>query len=137
MPVYWIGAYSLQAFSARSFFGSLLGWMFPFWFLLGHAWFYGEMELFTTPFLGMVRFDPFFQGLGVGQWVTLGYLAALLLVSGGYMLGYGRDEKIRTARPMWSSMSSCGQGCWSSWATCTSITVLDSVSIPQRSMFNS
>lgn len=96
MPMYWIGAYSLQALSARSFFGSLLGWMFPFWFLLGHAWFYGEMELFTAPFLAMGRFGPLFQGLEGEQWATLGYLAALLLVSGGYMLGYGRDEKIRT-----------------------------------------
>ena len=44
----------------------------------------------------MGRFGPLFQGLGGEQWATLGYLAALLLVSGGYMLGYGRDEKIRT-----------------------------------------
>ena len=96
MPVCWVGAYSLQALSVRSFLGSLLGWMFPFWFLLGHAWFYGEMELFTAPFLRMGQFGPLCQGVGVGQWAVLGYLAALLLVAGGYMLGYGRDEKIRT-----------------------------------------
>ena len=54
------------------------------------------MDLFTAPFLGMGRFYPLFQGLDGGQWAVLGYLAALLLVAGVYMLGYGRDEKIRT-----------------------------------------
>lgn len=96
VPLYWIGAYSLQALSLRSFFGSLLGWMFPFWFLLGHAWFYGEMELFTAPFNEMVRFSPVFQGFEGRDWGTLAYLLVLFLVAGSHALARGFDDKIRT-----------------------------------------
>lgn len=96
LPLYWIGAYTLQALTARSFFGSLLGWMFPFWFLLGHAWFYGEMELFTAPFKEMAELTPLFQGLGYGRWGTIGYLFLLFLVAGSHTLLHGLEEKIRT-----------------------------------------
>lgn len=96
LPVYWIGAYSLQALTCRSFFASLLGWMFPFWFLLGHAYFYGEMGLFVAPFVEMWRIGPFFQGFeGETLW-TLAYLFILFLVSACHVLLYGLEDKIRT-----------------------------------------
>ena len=96
VPIYWIGAYSLQALTLRSFFGSLLGWMLPFWFLLGHAWFHGEMGLFTAPFIEMGQLGPVFQGFEGGQWGALGYLLVLFLAAGGHILVRGFDDKIRT-----------------------------------------
>ena len=39
--VLWIlEAYRFQSLTLRSFCGALLGWMLPYWFLIGHAFFY-------------------------------------------------------------------------------------------------
>lgn len=96
LPVYWMGAYMLQALSWRSFFGSLLGWMFPFWFLLGHAYFYGDMKLFVEPFVEMGHFCPLFHGFGEGKLWILAYLFVLFLVAACHVLLRGLDDKIRT-----------------------------------------
>lgn len=96
LPLYGVGAYSLQAFSPRSFFGLLLGMAFPFWFLLGHAWFYGEMELFTSPFREMVQFGPVFRGFTADQAMAWGYLLVLFLPSVCHVLASGHDDKIHT-----------------------------------------
>lgn len=96
LPIYWIGAYSLQALSWRGFFASLLGWMFPFWFLLGHAYFYGDMQLFVAPFAEMLHFTTPFQGFNAGRLWTFVYLFILFLVSACHVLLHGLEDKIRT-----------------------------------------
>ena len=51
-PIFWIGAYNFQSLQPKSFFASLVGWSVPYWLLLGHALYYGQMELFCQPFRG-------------------------------------------------------------------------------------
>lgn len=97
LPLYWIGAYSFQSLSARSFCASLVGWALPYWFLLGHACWYGEMSLFTAPFADLVSGHPLLQGLDTRRLVLLGYLFGVYAVSAGRFLAVGYyEDKIRT-----------------------------------------
>ena len=61
VPIFWIGAYNFQSLQPKSFFASLVGWSVPYWLLLGHALYYGQMELFCQPSascdLRSTRFD--------------------------------------------------------------------------------
>ena len=61
LSVLWIfEAHRFQALKPRSFCGALLGWVVPYWFLFGHAFFYNQMELFYRPFTELVTFGkPF------------------------------------------------------------------------------
>lgn len=96
MPCYWMGAYMFRSLQLRSFLASLLGCSLPYWFLLGHALFHGQMELFdgiwTLSHLGTLH--PFH--LALWQWVTLFYLFMLYIVSTIHSLLTGYDDKLRT-----------------------------------------
>ena len=96
IPVFWIGAYNFHALNLKSFFASLLGWGLPCWFLLGHAWFHGEMELFLHPFRELGSLGAPFRGWTVELVPTLAYVALLLAVSGAHCLVAGHEDKIRT-----------------------------------------
>ena len=98
IPVWLIGSYSFQSLTVRSFCGALIGLTLPYWFLLGHAFFYGQMELFYQPFTELVHFqriDPL-KELSLWELVTLGYLFILFVVSAVHCIVCGFDDKIRT-----------------------------------------
>ena len=97
IPLFWIGAYSFQALTLKSIFGSLTGWCLPYWFLFGHAYFHEKMELFYQPFLELVHFHPVtFSGFPLWEAVTLAYLFVVFAVSSVHCLVAGYDDKIRT-----------------------------------------
>ena len=97
IPLYWIGAHSFQALTPKSFFGSLVGWALPYWFLLGHAYFYDEMGLFYQPFIELATFHPInLWDFPLWEIATLGYLFVLYLVSSIHCLVAGYEDKIRT-----------------------------------------
>lgn len=96
LPLYWVGGYWFQSLSVKSFCGSLLGVMLPYWFLFAHAYWYGELSLFALPFLDLADFDPLFRGLDAGRGVLLAYLFVLFAVSAGHFLSWGHEDKIRT-----------------------------------------
>lgn len=97
IPIFWIGAYSFQALTPKSFFGGLIGWTLPYWFLFGHAYFYGEIELFYQPFIELVTFHPItLWNFPLWEIATLGYLFLLFIVSSVHCLVAGYEDKIRT-----------------------------------------
>ena len=97
IPLFWIGAHSFQALTPKSFFGSLVGWSLPYWFLLGHAYFYDEMELFYQPFIELGTFQPVtLQDFPLWEIATLGYLFVMFTVSSVHCLVAGYEDKIRT-----------------------------------------
>ena len=95
-PLFWAGAYQFRSLQGKSFVASLLGWALPYWFLLGHAYFYGQMELFCRPFREMVDFAPLHFDFRPDEWFALGYLFVLYAVSSGHCLVAGYEDKIRT-----------------------------------------
>lgn len=96
VPVFWIGAYNFKSLQLKSFVASLLGWSLPYWFLLGHAYFYGQMDLFYQPFRELVRFSPVAQDWPLHEVATLAYLVVLLIVSVAHCLVAGYEDKMRT-----------------------------------------
>jgi len=98
IPVWFLGAYNMQSLTPKSLFAGLTGWFFPFWFLLGHAYFYGEMELFYRPFQQLTTFYPIrdFLAISLSQWIILGYLLLIYIVSIIHILVKGYQDKIRT-----------------------------------------
>lgn len=96
IPVFWLGSYSFQSLHPKSFFASLIGWSVPYWFLLGYAYFYGQMELFCQPFRELVTFQPIRFGFQPWEAITIGYLLLLFIVSSGHCLAAGYEDKIRT-----------------------------------------
>ena len=96
LPVFWIGTYNFRSLTPRSFPASLLGWFLPYWFLLGHCYFYGDMETFYRPFRELTAFQPVDFGLQPDEAVTLGFLFVLFAVSAGHAVATGYEDKIRT-----------------------------------------
>ena len=99
LSVLWIfEAHRFQALKPRSFCGALLGWVVPYWFLFGHAFFYNQMELFYRPFTELVTFGkPFdLQILQPWELAVLGYLLVLFIVSAAHCIIAGFEDKIRT-----------------------------------------
>lgn len=98
IPIWLIGAYNFQSFTLRSFCGAIIGWSVPYWFLLGHAFYHGQMELFYQPFIEMVHYEPirFGQEFALWELVTLGYLFVLYIVSAVHCIVSGYEDKIRT-----------------------------------------
>lgn len=80
----------------QSFFASLVGWSVPYWLLLGHALYYGQMELFCQPFRELVTFAPTRFDYQPWELATLGYLLVLFIVSAAHCLIAGYEDKIRT-----------------------------------------
>lgn len=95
-PIFWIGARNFQSLRPKSFFASLVGWSVPYWFLLGHAYFHGKMEMFYQPFRELATFTPL--GFDYPLWLlaTIGYLFVLFIVSSAHCLVAGYEDKIRT-----------------------------------------
>lgn len=96
VPVFWLGAYLFRSLHFRSFFASLFGWALPYWFLLAHAYFYGQMELFCQPFREMVYFAAWHPCFHPNEWAVLAYLFVLYAVSTFHCLLLGYEDKIRT-----------------------------------------
>lgn len=96
VPIGWIGAYNFRSLTPKSFLASLLGWFLPYWFLLGHCYFYGDMETFYRPFRELVTFRPVDFGLQPDEAMTLGFLFVLFTASAGHAFATGYEDKIRT-----------------------------------------
>lgn len=97
-PVWLIGAYNFQSLTFRSFCAAIVGWSLPYWFLLGHAFFYGQMDLFYNTFRELGTFHPIRFGEAFQWWelVTLAYLFVMFVVSAIHCMVAGYQDKIRT-----------------------------------------
>lgn len=96
MPLFWVGAFNFQSLRPKSFFASLTGWSLPYWFLLGHAYYHEQMELFYAPFRELTTFTPFGTTVPLHELATIGYLLVLFVVSAAHCLISGYEDKIRT-----------------------------------------
>ena len=98
IPIWLMGASGFQSLTFRSFCSAIIGWSIPYWFLLGHAFFHNEIELFYQPFIHLADFRDIDFGRDFQLWevVTLGYLFILYIVSSIHCIVAGYEDKIRT-----------------------------------------
>lgn len=96
VPLFWAGAWQLRALTPRSLTASLTGWFLPYWFLLGHAYFHEEMELFRMPFQALASFSPVDFSFSPSEIATLAYLFVLFAVSSVHYLLTAYNDKLDT-----------------------------------------
>ena len=96
VPVLLLGAYNFKALTLRTFFAGLIGVSVPYWFLLGHAFFYGEMSLFYAPFIELCSFRPIdYSSIGLPLVVSVLFIVFLLIVSSVHYMLTSYQDKIR------------------------------------------
>ncbi len=97
IPLFWIGFYYFRSLSWKSFFASLIGILAAYFFLSGWSIYKGNLTLL---FERMPRIESFSQfnviELSVFDWITMGFVVFLLIVSGLDIFMVGVSEKIRT-----------------------------------------
>ncbi|KAA6340007.1 hypothetical protein EZS27_012103 [termite gut metagenome] len=96
IPVLILGANSFRSLSIRSFFALLIGWGVPYWFLLGYAFPAHRMDLFYQPFAELVNFEEVGFKFQTWEWVTLGFIFILCVVSSVHSYVTSYMDKIRT-----------------------------------------
>lgn len=97
VPLLLIGAYNFKSLTARTFFAGIFGLSLPYWFLLGHAFFYDRMELFYAPFVELSTFLPIgYSGLQLCQLLSGAFVTVLFIISSIHSLVTSYQDKIKT-----------------------------------------
>lgn len=97
IPIMFIGAFNFQALTIRSFLAAIIGWSLPYLLLLGHAFYYDNMDMFYQPFIELTTFYPIdFKYLQPWEIATLAYTFILYVVSVIHSLVQGHKDKNRT-----------------------------------------
>lgn len=99
LPVLWVLlATNVLAFSARTFFASILGIAAPYWFVGAYYIYTNNLQSLWTHFLGIAQFEPLFNlsVLNTPRIITLVFVLALALLGSIHFLLYSYQDKIRT-----------------------------------------
>lgn len=98
VPLWLIGAWNFQSLTFRSLCAAVMGWMLPYWMLLGYAVVNEQMNVFVAPFIELSTFQPIHHWADLPTWVlvTLGFLLIEFIVSAAHYLITGNEDKIRT-----------------------------------------
>lgn len=96
-PILLLGTYNFKAFTLRTFFAGLIGLSVPYWFLLGHAFYYGQMSLFYSPFKDLIEFSPVFSTqVSIPFMLSASVVVLLLIVSSLHYALTSYEDKIRS-----------------------------------------
>ncbi len=96
-PVLLLGTYKFKALTLRTFFAGLIGLSVPYWFLLGHAFYYDRMSLFYAPFVDLTDFLPLFSTQVPLPLILFAAIVVLLLiVSSLHYALTSNEDKIRS-----------------------------------------
>lgn len=98
VPVLWVLlATNVLAFSARTFFASLLGIIGPYWFVGAYCVLTGNPEYLADHFLELAQFgEPFdYTALDTPRLLTLGFVLFLAILGSAHFLIYSYLDKIR------------------------------------------
>lgn len=96
-PIFLLGIYNFKALTLRTFFAGFIGLSVPYWFLLGHAFYYGQMSLFYAPFKDLIDFIPVFSTQLQLPFVLFASIVILLLiVSSLHYALTSYEDKIRS-----------------------------------------
>lgn len=95
-PVFWLSMFNFNILSPRSFTASLLGLALPYWFALGHAYFYDTLDLFSQKIAEMATLTPLDWGvLNPSQIILLIFLLILFLTAATHQLTNSHKDNIR------------------------------------------
>ncbi len=98
-PFWLLSAAKFQPLSLRNLCSAIIGLIFPYWFLFGYAFFWGDITLFYQPFIDLTTFTPSFQ-LSQCSWneiVVYAYMLLLYLAAIVHRVLNGHRNNIRTS----------------------------------------
>ncbi|SFG16453.1 hypothetical protein [Prevotella sp. KH2C16] len=99
IPFLWIlAAVNILSLSWRNFWASILGLVFPYWFVGGFYVYTGQMDVFLNHFVQLADFE-WFMNYGVTTWaqlITFVYVSLLGLTGSIHFLRNSFLDKIRT-----------------------------------------
>ena len=99
VPVLWVlMAFCLRAFTARTFFASLLGLLTPYWLVMPIFLYISTPEAAISHFSELASFQAFgdYSIIDEHEWLTFGWLCLLSLISIIHYANQGYQDKIRT-----------------------------------------
>lgn len=99
LPILWILlATNVMAFSARTFFATLLGIASPYWFAAAYFIYVGDLSFFPRHFIELIQVGPMldFTTIDEHRIVTAIFVAALAIIGATHFLMYSYLDKIRT-----------------------------------------
>ncbi|MGI6243150.1 MAG: hypothetical protein ACOYJK_06405 [Prevotella sp.] len=99
VPILWIlMANNVMAFSARTFFASILGVIAPYWFLAPYYIYIGNADFFARHFTNLVQIDSVFNLslLDEHRIITIIFIFLLALIGSLHFIYYSYQDKIRT-----------------------------------------
>lgn len=96
--IWLLTAISFQSLSFRGLFAALLGWIVPYFLLVGHAYYHEQPELIAAPFLQMINVEPLQWDTNFPLWqmIMIGYLLIVFISSLLHCISTGYEDKIRT-----------------------------------------
>lgn len=65
LPLFTVSKIAFNCFNLRTIFASILGFLTPIWFLLAHAIWHDQMNLFYYPFLNLLNWQGLFDYAGL------------------------------------------------------------------------
>lgn len=98
LPVLWIMmAVYIMCFSLKTFFASLLGIVFPYWFVAAWLLYTDNISYLATQFLSIVQFQrPFaLEQIGLHQWLTFGFIVLAAAIGAIHFILYSYQDRIR------------------------------------------
>lgn len=99
VPVLWVlMGTNLLSLSWRNVLASLLGVVFPYWFLGGYCLYADKLDAFIAHFVSMADFSWFldYSAVTMQEAVSFGFIALLGLIGAVHFLRQSYNDKIRT-----------------------------------------
>ncbi len=97
IPLLWYGMYLFRVLSFRTFLATLLAPVVIYWIVLVYAFGQQDMGLFLPPFESLFTFHPLrITGNTMWDWVSIGYLIGLTLLSSVHILTHEYEDNLRT-----------------------------------------
>lgn len=97
VPLYWVAGYNFQSLNFRSLFAGLIGLSVPYWFLLGYAFYFNQMDFVYKMVEELCTFEPIqIESFQSWQIATFIYVFVFFIVAVIHSLATGWQDKIRT-----------------------------------------
>ena len=97
-PIFLLSRITFNCMNLRTLCATLLGFCMPIWFLLAHAIWHEQIELFYFPFTDLFSGHDLFNyhTLSWDQLATWGYMVFISLLAGGYLVFSRTKMRTRT-----------------------------------------
>ena len=97
LPLFWYGMYKFRTLTLQTFLASLMGLAVVYWFVGFYCLWQQNFDMFTIPFDSLYKVRPLsIKGNGWQDWLTIGYMIALMAIASFNILAHEYEDNLRT-----------------------------------------